>query len=399
MSDQNESPIASTTQAADPVIATTPEPITESWESQISRQLKNKPNIPKTDLKSLESLPDDVAVDGFDSVSVQEASDFLKNMDGKDVEPKKEKKIKVEVEPEVSNSFDVSDLDLSKDPDPIEEKPKKKSKEDNIAELRKKAESYEETLKTKDTELSTYREKLEKMEAELERTAFEKSPKFLEKYQDPYNASVTSAVEFATEYAADDSIVEKALSLKGRERIDFIDDSFGGGAAAAQFLSLINNADSKRSTLESALQDYKATHNQIVQAEEAQHIQTVEQINKGFDRMASHLANKSEFFRMTGDDANDKAVKARIDAAKNIMHGNASQNEMLVAPFLAVIAKEAVDENAKLKAELAKYKSRIAQDSAVQPRISKGSTSDAEAETKGKPRSAMDAIRAQLRSY
>jgi hypothetical protein len=102
---------------------------------------------------------------------------------------------------------------------------------------------------------------------------------------------------------------------------------------------------------------------------------------------------------MTGDDANDKAVKARIDAAKNIMHGNASQNEMLVAPFLAVIAKEAVDENAKLKAELAKYKSRIAQDSAVQPRISKGSTSDAESETKGKPRSAMDAIRAQLRSY
>ncbi|OBQ44569.1 MAG: hypothetical protein AN484_06700, partial [Aphanizomenon flos-aquae WA102] len=243
MSDQTEAPVASITQSADPVIATTPEPITESWESQISRQLKNKPNIPKTDLKSLESLPDDVAVDVFDSVSVQEASDFLKNMDGKDVEPKKEKKIKVEVEPEVSNSFDVSDLDLSKDPDPIEEKPKKKSKEDNIAELRKKAESYEETLKTKDTELSTYRDKLEKMEAELERTAFEKSPKFLEKYQDPYNASVTSAVEFATEYAADDSIVEKALSLKGRERIDFIDDSFGGGAAAAQFLSLINNAD------------------------------------------------------------------------------------------------------------------------------------------------------------
>jgi hypothetical protein len=403
MSEEN---IPTTTQAADPVIASTPEPVNESWESQISRQLKSKPKIERTDLKSLEDLPDvatPVATD-MDLVSTQETEDFLKQMDGGEVEQtevketKKEKKAKQEkAEEPASDSFDISDLDLSKDPEPVAETKTKKSKEENIAELRKKAEAYEESLKTKDTELQSYREKLESLEGELERTAFEKSPKFRELYQAPYAEAVDGAVEFAKEYAGDEAIAEKALSLKGKERIDFIDESFGGGAAAAQFLSLVNNADAKRGALEGALENYKATHQEIINAEQQQQMQTVETINKNFDRVAAHLANKSEFFRMTGDDEHDKSVKARIEAAKNIIHGNASQNEMAVAPFLAVIAKEAVEENSKLKAELAKYKSRAAEDAAVQPRISKGPIDAPENDTIGKPKSALASIRSQLR--
>ena len=399
-----ETNIPTTTQAADPVIASTPEPINESWESQISKQLKSKPKIERTNIKSLEDLPDveaPVATD-LDLISTQETEDFLKQMDGGEVEQvkevKKEKKVKQEkVEEPVSDSFDLTDLDLSKDPEPVVETKAKKSKEDNIAELRKKAEAYEESLKAKDTEVQTYREKLEALEGELERTAFEKSPKFRERYQQPYSEAVNSAVEFAKEFADDASIAEKALSLRGKERLEFIDESFGGGAAAAQFLSLVSNADAKRGALEGALENYKATHQEIVNAETQQQIQTVEQINKNFDRVAAHLANKSEFFRMTGDDENDRSVKARIEAAKNIIHGNASQNEMAVAPFLAVIAKEAVEQNTKLKAELAKYKSRAAEDAAVQPRISKGAVEVPESDTIGKPKSALDSIRSQLR--
>ena len=323
-------------------------------------------------------------------------------MDGGEVEQakesKKEKKKPVAVEEsKTSDDFDISDLDLSKDPEPVAETKTKKSKEDNIAELRKKAEAYEESLKAKDTEVQSYREKLEALEGELERTAFEKSPKFRERYQQPYSEAVDSAVEFAKEFAEDASIAEKALSLKGKERLEFIDESFGGGAAAAQFLSLINNADAKRGALEGALENYKDTHQEIINAETQQQMQTVETINKNFDRVAAHLANKSEFFRITGDDDHDKSVKARIEAAKNIIHGNASQNEMAVAPFLAVIAKEAVEENSKLKAELAKYKSRAAEDAAVQPRISKGAIESAESDTIGKPKSALASIRSQLR--
>jgi hypothetical protein len=397
MSEEN---IPNQTQAADPVIASTPEPNTESWESQISRQLNKKPDIKKIDIKSLEDLPDGMVPTDLDYVAEQDANDYLKQMEGGTTEPteKKSKKTKENIEKaieSVSDSFDISDLDLSKDIEPVEA-PKKKTKEENIAELRKKAEAYEESLKAKDTEVLTYREKLEKLEGELERTAFERSPKFKEKYEAPFASSVDNAKAFAKEFAEDEAIAEKALSLKGRERIDFIDESFGGGAAAGQFLSLINDAESKRGALEGALENYRATANEINQAEQQQSIKIVEEVNTNFERMTHHLAQKSDFFRMTGDDDNDKLVKQRIEAARAIIHGNATQNEMTVAPFLAVIAREAVTENDKLKAELAKYKSRAKEDIAVQPRISKGSSDD-DGEVKGKPKSIMESIRSQLR--
>jgi hypothetical protein len=396
----SEETIQNQTQAADPVIASTPEPNTESWESQISRQLNKKPDIKKIDIKSLEDLPDGMIPTDLDYVAEQDANDYLKQMEGGTTEPteKKSKKTKEVKEEKVesTDSFDISDLDLSKDIEPVEA-PKKKSKEENIAELRKKAEAYEESLKAKDTEVLSYREKLEKLEGELERTAFERSPKFKDKYEAPFASSVDNAKAFAKEFGDDESIADKALSLKGRDRIDFIDESFGGGAAAGQFLSLINDADSKRGALEGALENYRATANEINQAEQQQNIQIVEEVNTNFERMTNHLAKKSDFFRMTGDDDNDKLVKQRIEAARAIIHGNATQNEMTVAPFLAVIAREAVAENDKLKAELAKYKSRAKEDIAVQPRISKGSADGDDGEVRGKPKSAMEAIRSQLR--
>ena len=397
-----------TTVAADPIVATTQHASAEvPFESQLTKQLQKR-NIPKMDIKSLDSLPDNLVEEapdvvrtpaGFDAVPDQDIQSFLNEMDGKNSgpiedEPKKEKKAKQEA---VESEFDLSDLDLSKDPELTKEEPKKKSKEDNIAELRKKAEAYEESLKAKDTEVLTYKEKLEKMEAELERTAFERSPKFKNTYEQPYKTAVDAATEFAREIAEDETIAEKALSLKGRERISFIDESIGGGAASAQFLSLINDADQKRNALETALGDYRTTANQLQAAEQESQAKTLETINKNFDRVTEHLAQKSEFFRLTGDEDHDKLVKSRLEKAKNIIHGNASQQELAAVPHLAVIASEFASENAKLKAELAKYKNRAAEDAKVQPRISKGSTSDEEVSHRGKPKSALEAIRSQLR--
>jgi len=390
------------TVTADPIIAQTQHsPSTESFESVLAKQHKKRPNIERTDLKSLEALPETVAPTNLEEVSTQQAEDFLKQMDGGSVtpvddEPKQEKKTKA-VKEEDSSNLDFSDIDFSKDPEPVVETKSKKTKEDNIAELRKKAEAYEASLKEKDTEVLSYREKLEKLEAELERTAFERSPKFKQKYEQPYQTAIEQASSFAKEFGDDEKIAEKALSLKGRERLEFIDESFGGGAASAQFLSLINDADSKRGNLETALSDYRATASEIQQAEIQQQHQTEEQINRNFDRVKDHLSSKTDFFRMTGDDEHDSAVKARIDAARAIIHGNASQNEMTVAPFLSVIAREAVSENAKLKAEIAKYKARAAEDSKVQPRIARGSSDDEQATFKGKPKSALESIRSQLR--
>ena len=371
--------------------------------SQLEQRLKNKPNLPKTDFKSLSEIPKmgtpEVAPApvGVDVVPEQSVQDFLKSIEEKkntgpiEDSPKEEAKS----EPTADN-LDFSDLDLSKDPDPVvEEKPKKKSKEDNLAELRKKAEAAELEIKTRDEKLAEYQKRAEELEAELERTAFERSPKFREKFQAPYESAIQKATEWANEYASDPSIAEKALSLKGKERIEFIDENFGGGAASAQFLSLINDADSKRGALVSAMENHKETASSLVQEEERSRQQTTEKINKNFDRVAQHLANKSDYFRKGDDDDHNKLVDERIDAARKILMGTASENDMMVTPFLAVIAKDAVAENAKLKAELAKYKARVAQDKAVVPAPRRG-TSDTN-ETTGKPKGALDSIRGYFR--
>jgi len=369
--------------------------------SQLSRQLKNKPNLPKVDYKNLAEIPDvgtkevAPAPAGIDIVPETSVQDFLKSIEEKKNTGPIEEAPKEEPKTDSLDSLDLSDLDLSKDPDPVEEKPKKKSKEDNLAELRKKAEAAEFEIKTRDEKLAEYQKRAEDLEAELERTAFERSPKFREKFQAPYESAIQKATEWANEYAADPAIAEKALSLKGKERIEFIDENFGGGAASAQFLSLINDADSKRGALVSAMENHKETSNTLVQEEERSRQQTTDKINKNFDRVAQHLASKSDFFRKGDNEDHNKVVDERIAAARNILMGTASENDMMVTPFLAVIAKDAVAENAKLKAELAKYKARVAKDNAVTPAPRRG-TSDTDSNT-GKPRGAMDSIRSYFR--
>ena len=383
-----------TTTPADSIIATTPEPVSESFEQVLSRQINQKPKIDRVDYAALEG--GEKIPQSLEEVTSMESDEFLKHLDNADKvdEPKKERKVKDESKDKSSDSFDLSDLDLTKDPEPVETK--KKTKEENIAELRKKAEAYEATLKEKDTEVSSYREKLEKLESELERTAFERSPKFKEKYEQPYSEAIEKASVFAKEIGDDQSIAEKALSLKGKERIEFIDESFGGGAAAAQFLNLINDADSKRGSLEGALENYRQTHQDLQVEAEKSNQEFVNNVNKNFDRISSHLASKNELFRMIGDDAHDEAVKARVEAAKSIMMGTASQNDMALAPFLAVAAKDAIEKLAKTEAELAKYKNRAKEDASVQARISR-SSSDEETTSKGTPKSGMQSIMAQLK--
>jgi hypothetical protein len=402
--DTNTPAPTTTTMSADPVISTSPNLERPSDLSQLEKQFRNKPKLPaKTDLKNLSEIPDAVGTPtpvGVDIVPEQSVSDFLSAIENKKntgpVEDPVETK-ESEDKPEPSASFDLSDVDLSKDVEtPSEERPKgKKSKDDNFAELRRKAESAELEIKTRDEKLAEYQNRVDALEQELERTAFERSPKFKEKFQAPYEAAVEEAVQFAKDYAEDPSLAEKALSLKGRERIEFIDENITSGAAAAAFLTKIENADKARNSLEGALTDFRATAQKINMDEVAKHEQTQANILKTYDRVAGHIAQKLDYFKKGDNEDHNSKVDARLDAVKNILLGTASENEMAFTPFLAVIAKDAVEENAKLKAEIAKYKARVSKDAAISPAPKRGS-SDIN-ESTGKPKGALDSIKSYFR--
>lgn len=384
---------------ADSVIATTPEPVSESWQSSIESRLKTQPKIDRIDYSKVES--GEVTPSGIEEVSQMDGTDFLKHLEDKSdpvVEPeaKEEPKTKKEDKKE-KGIFDLDGVDLDAPVEKAPEEPKtKKSKEDNIAELRKKAEAFENEAKTKEDKLAEYQKRLDELEGELERTAFERSPKFKSKYETPYNNAVTEAQEFALEYADDASVAEKALSLKGRERIDFIDDTFSSGAAAASFLSKIEKADAARANLEGALTDYRNTAQQLQEEESIHRSKVEEDVAKGFDQVLNHLSSRTDFFRKGDDDEYNSIVDKRVNAARSIVMGTASLNDMKMAPFLAVLAKDAVEKLEKTEAELAKYKARAREDSSVTPRISRSSSDDND-ERGSKPKSGLESIRSQLR--
>jgi hypothetical protein len=405
MSEDTTAPAPTMTAPAEPIAtpaSTTPD---KPFEQALMDRIKNKPNVPRTDLKTLGDLPEVATPSGFEDVQTQEAEDFLKSLDGVEEkkESKKEKAVKEDKKESFSeDAFSLSDLDLDSEskPEPKQEakaeKPKK-GKEDNIAELRKKAEILELESKTKEEKLAEYQKKVQEMEALVEKTAFEKSPRFNEKYKNPLKESYEKAAKFAKEYGGNANLIDRALSLKGKERIDFIDDEFRSGAASAHFLTLVNETEQKQTDLQAALTDYRKT-NQVLQEEEKKRkADTFDKVNRNFEKVYDHLARKIDFFRKGDDEDHNKAVDSRKEAARNIIMGKASRNDQMVAPFLAVIAKEAVSKMEKLEAELAKYKERAASDSAVQPRIKRSSKDDDGGDKKGKPRSALEAIRAQLR--
>jgi len=396
-------PTTTITQAADPLIAHTPAPAEESFEAVLDRKLNKKPNVPKIDIRSLESIPDSaIAVpDSMDEVGTQETEDFLKQMDGGDApqenaekqieEPKKESKKKQQA------SKDPLGLDtLNSDEQSSDKKPKITSKEENIAELRK---SFEIEVKDREDKLKAYQEKMEALEAELERTAFERSPKFKERYQKPFEDAISYAAEYAQEVGDDPSLAEKALSLKGRERADFIDENFGGGAHASEFLDRVKAAESARNSLDAALADTRNTHQQITNDEQQAVMQQREILNKNFERIYDHISSNSEFFK-TGDDVtHNEVVERRKAEARALAEGTASQQDLLASVFYAVIGKESAARINELEAELSKYKSRAKETANAQARINRAPLSDNSEETNsnGKPKNALSSIMSQIK--
>lgn len=398
MSDNN----TTLTQAADPLIAHTPPPVDDSFEVALDRKLNKKPSVPKMDIKSLENIPDYAAVaTDLEEVSTQEADAFLKQMDGGTTQPEGEaeqpkKESKKSKKTEFKDPLGLDTLDMD-DSAPTEKKSKNTSKEENIAELRK---SFESEVKDREEKLKSYQEKLEALEAELERTAFERSPKFKEKYQKPYDEAISYAAEYAQEVGDDSSLAEKALSLKGRERADFIDENFGGGAHAAEFLARINNAEKARNSLEGALADHRNTYREIAAEEHKAVQQQKETINKTFERIYNHISENSEFFKMGDDPEHNKLVEQRKEAARALAEGTVSQQDLLASVFYAVIGKESAARINELEAELAKYKARAKETASVQARINRSpqvEDSSEDASYRGKPKGALSSIMSQIK--
>jgi len=286
---------------------------------------------------------------------------------------------------------------------PILGEPKKtKDKDTNMGELRRLREEAD----TRATELQTrldgieaeHKKQIEELEGKLEQTAFEKSPKFKQKYQAPYDQAIETLTAFVKDFDEDPSVIQTAMTLKGKERIAFIDDKFGGGAAAAEMLRLVTAADLQNANLTKAITDYKSTKAEIAESEVSSERQDQQQMLKTFDKTVDALSKKLSYFReVDGDDEHNAEVIARVAHAKAIITGEASEEDIMLAPFLSVVCRAAIKRANALAVELQKYKSRLKDENELEPSIHRG-TSDVQSRIqKGKPQNARSAIMAELR--
>ena len=289
--------------------------------------------------------------------------------------------------------------DLDEKVTPVEpEKPK--TKEANFREVTRLREEAESRVKDLQAQLDSINEvhnkRIAELEQSLEQTAFEKSPKFKSKYQAPLDAAMDRLKSFATELGEDPSIAQQAMSLKGRERMLFIDEKFGGGAASAEMLRLVNETELHNANLNQALANYKETKVEITNADKQSAEQEHKQIMKTFDSTVEQLSTRLSYFKQVdGDTEHNSEVESRIEHAKAIITGEAPQEDIMLAPFLAVVAKSAIARCNAMAAELQKYKARVKEEGDVSLGIRNGTLGDTKI-TPGKPQSALEMTRQAL---
>lgn len=315
------------------------------------------------------------------------AGDVLRKSEGRE-----EKKKPVAANPSEADTLGELDA-LSEKSKPKPEEPG--SKEYNFKELRRLKEEAEARAKTAEEAFKPLQERAAQLEAELEKAAFERSPKFREKFLKPKEEADATLRAYAKDIAEDESLADQAMLLAGKARINFIDEKLGGGAASSEFLRLVNEAEGKRTALQTALESHKETATRFQEEQQQEQRKTVEETERNFGTVLERIAPKLSLFRKGTDDDHNAAVETRIAAARAIITGEASEADIMAAPFLAIIAKDTLKENVALKEELRKYKERASQDAEYEARIAASGETDSR---KGpeKPVSARNSIASQL---
>lgn len=288
-------------------------------------------------------------------------------------EPPKEE-VKVEIPPvkieepkkveEPKKGGLLDDFSLSDEPKveiPVKVEEPKKGKEFNFRELTKKREEAEARAKKLEEDLKAREERLKELETILEKTNFEQSPKFKQTYLQPVSEAEQAVVDFVKDMGEDESVARHILSLTGRERIEYLDTAFGSSAATAEILRLANAHTVKHNELRGALDNHKETQAKLQLAAQVDEQKQQENLEENFSFVLNKLVPKVSLLReVDGDVEHNKMVQERVATAKAIMLGTAKEEDILIAPFLAVTCKEYIRRNAELQEELDRYKSEAA---------------------------------------
>lgn len=232
-------------------------------------------------------------------------------------------------------------------------------------------------------ELNDLRPKAEKADEYAKRlyeTAFEKSDDF-QRIVSAQDEIVSAAKTLAKEFEVGDDVIDKAMMLKGRKRLDFLEETFGNPTAAGKFDRMLDEYDAKEGQKTSevrrsreTMEKMSATERELALNEAARAKQAIiETFDSSIPKFEAKLPGF--FKRKDGDEAHNAIVDQVIKTAKEIA-GTDDPEIQTEAMALAAVAHTILPKYAELQKKYAKLEERLKAYSANEPRITGSSENE-----------------------
>jgi hypothetical protein len=344
-------------------------------------------DLPITENRTVADAPKTSAQLGLKTMA-QVAADFAKS--GGETKPTETKgEIKQEAVIDKVDTSLLGKIETPKEP----KKEAKTTKEDDIRTLKTARDEFKKNWETTQAELEKIKttfvaperltaaeKRAAEMEAKLEIQALADSPKFARDFTEPRIQLVEQGTTLIKEVLGEEGVMERAMSLTGKARREFLDEAFANSSpsALAEVAGLLASIDTLDRRKSAALSNWKTERDRMSEAERASAMKEAaderNEILKAFDASRNEVAAKIPGYReVIGDAENNAQVEAKFAKARQLLTGEASQRDQAIAPYLAVECADALKREAALTEENRTLKERLAKYDANQPGVGGGS--------------------------
>lgn len=214
---------------------------------------------------------------------------------------------------------------------------------------------------------------LSERDSELERLAFERSPRFQKQFVAREQATVARAKQALVDAGGDAALLDEILAAKGPRRFALLDELDTQSASARQYLiTALSEHDAIQSEKAAALGESRERltqwQNEDKAQQEAAASQRTVEMKKLLDRTIIETATEFEPFRkVEGNDKWNAEVDERIAEVHRIAVGESTEKEIVQKIARGVAADRIHQMFRTVRDENTKLKERIASLEAAQP--------------------------------
>lgn len=229
------------------------------------------------------------------------------------------------------------------------------------------------------------------LEALVERTAIERSPKFQKQFVEKENGIRAQAEKVLKDAKVDTTVFAQALTADGRKRFEILAEADLNDGERGYLTSLLKDMDGLNAEKQRAVEGGKKLYTEWEQEQAAAEKQQAEarkqQEQRIYEKVGADVKNRFEAFqRVDGHPEWNAQVDQLEEQAKNFFDGKASIEELAELAYAGVAAKvthsmfrASQKQNADLKAEVARLKA--AEPNATRPGADKAAAALTPAES------------------